>query len=325
MIELRSKKMWVDPNQLSATESKKYAASVDPWLKTYSKAMSNLSQYPTSTWIGGWYPWNKSEGPGAEVDRILTSAMGQIVSFVLYNIPDRDGDGYSAGGLASSSEYKSWIDKVVSGIKGRTCVVIIEPDALPLIDRMTSSTAQADRYGMLNYAVDKVTSAGGLAYLDAGDSNWIPYEEMAVRLEKAGVRRARGFSLNVSHYELSKNENVFAKDIRSRFSDLDLRYVVDCSRNGTGANGLGGELEWCNAPKSGIGNRPTFKTPVTTWPGFDARLWVKGWSSDGDRKLVEADGVLYKPDSKAPPAGSPYPEWAMELYRLAKPVLPSLS
>jgi endoglucanase len=195
-----------------------------------------------------------------------------------------------------------------------------------MIDRMMGGTSsQNDRYDMINYAVDKITLAGGLAYIDAGDSNWIPWTEMATRLEKAGVRRARGFSLNISHYEFSKNENIFAKNIRSKFPDLDLRYVVDCSRNGKGANGLGGELEWCNAPGSGIGNRPTFKTPSTTRPGFDARLWVKGWSSDGDRKLVEADGVLYKPGEKAPTAGSPYPGWAMELYRLAKPALPSLT
>ena len=63
------------------------------------------------------------------------------------------------------------------------------------------STAAADRFDQLNYAVDAL---GGLAatsvYLDGTHSGWLGVGDISDRLIKAGVQRAEGFFLNASNY-----------------------------------------------------------------------------------------------------------------------------
>jgi endoglucanase len=63
-------------------------------------------------------------------------------------------------------------------------------------------TAAADRFAMLNYAVDKLKeNPGTKVYLDGTHSGWLGSGDSADRLLQAGVLRADGFFLNVSNYQ----------------------------------------------------------------------------------------------------------------------------
>jgi len=109
-------------------------------------------------------------------------------------------------------------------------------------------------------------------------------------------------------------------------------FVVDTSRNGqgpwiapAGANGgasgasSGDQQEWCNPPGRGAGPRPT---TTTGDPLVDAYLWIKvPGESDGQclrGTAGPADPVRSSPD---PPAGTWFPEMALELARNASPPL----
>ena len=103
-------------------------------------------------------------------------------------------------------------------------------------------------------------------------------------------------------------------------------FVVDTSRNGRGpwtpSTDYPDPQDWCNPPGRGVGPRPTAKTDN---PLIDAYLWVKiPGESDGEctRGLGEA-GTTVDPewDRIDPPAGKWFPEQALQLAKLAKPIM----
>lgn len=312
VVSLRDKTLWVNPNTLATEQAEKLKDS-NP---AASKILNVLGKIPTALWVGPWNPWTGDTG--AEVDKILDKAAGQLVVFVIYNIPNRDLGNYSSGGAAKTSEYKEFIDKFSSGIQGRQCVVIAEPDALPHTRKM-SGDALAQRYECLNYLVDKVSAAGGLVYLDVGDSGWCTPDEMVSASVKAGILRAQGIVSNVAHYRTVKNEHIFCRAIIEKIKkehNVSLGYFIDSGRAGRGPYDLrpgeASDTAWCNNPDAGIGARPALRLNTSVYPGCQGLIWCKGvLASDGERE-------------GAPKAGQPYVAQAIRLYWRANPPFPPL-
>ncbi|MBD8057543.1 glycoside hydrolase family 6 protein [Cellulomonas sp. JH27-2] len=180
-----------------------------------------LSTVPSATWFTGGTP--------AEVKhdvRALVGRTGRTVPvLVAYDIPFRDCALYSAGGAADVAAYKAWIDGFAAGIGNRDAVVVLEPDGLGIIPwytaidgslehcqppeydpATTTRDAAAERFEMLNYAVDRLKKQpNAKVYLDGTGPYWLAVGDTADRLVKAGVQRADGFFLNVSNYEYTEN------------------------------------------------------------------------------------------------------------------------
>ena len=261
----------------------------DKWRDTRpedAKQMDKIATQPTANWYGEWSGDIKSA-----VNNTVTeaSSAGAIPVLVAYNIPVRDCGGYSGGGASSASAYKTWIDNFAAGINSRKAVVILEPDALPLVDCLTTAQKE-ERYALLKYAVNSLGSKGATVYLDAGHPNWISTQEMINRLNKAGVEGARGFSLNVSNFIDTATNVAYGKTIAS---GLGKNFVIDTSRNGNGSNG-----EWCNPLGRALGDKPS---STTSDPAVDAYLWIK--------YPGESDGTC----NGGPSAGTWWPEYALGL------------
>jgi endoglucanase len=156
----------------------------------------------------------------------LAAAKKTVPVLVAYNIPFRDCAQFSAGGATTVEEYMAWIDAFAAGIGGKEAVVILEPDGLGIIPyydpygsadgsnapewcqppEADPASAAADRFTMLNYAVDALKSKPNtLVYLDGTHSAWLGAGDAAHRLVQAGVERADGFFLNVSNYQFTTN------------------------------------------------------------------------------------------------------------------------
>ena len=152
--------------------------------------------------------------------------MGSVPVLVAYNIPFRDCAQFSAGGATSIDEYEAWIDGFAAGIGSHEAVVILEPDGLGIIPHYDpyagadgsnarewcqpaeadAATAAADRFAMLNYAVDALKAQpNARVYLDGTHSAWLGVGDIAHRLLQAGVERADGFYLNASNYQFTSN------------------------------------------------------------------------------------------------------------------------
>jgi len=248
----------VEPNSLAARAAERLAAQGRGGA---ARAAELIAERPVALWLGDGHD------DAALVDEItdyLVAAELQDATpvFVTYAIPDRDCGNYSAGGLAAD-DYPAWNQLVADTLRGHRAVVIVEPDSLGMLSRCPELADE--RLPLIRESVAAFADAGVPAYLDGGNSNWVPAREMADRLEQAGVDRARGFYTNVASFYPVDDERAYAE----RVSELtgDSRYVIDVSRNGQGWRGT-----WCNPEGAGLGQDPHVTGGSK---GLDAFLWVK--------------------------------------------------
>ncbi len=193
--------------------------------KADAKLIAKMIMTPQAVWFNGGTP----DEVRKDVKKTIKQAMAQraVPVLVAYNIPFRDCSQFSAGGATSVEEYEAWIDGFAAGIGNAKAVVILEPDGLGIIPfynpyadadgsdalewcqpaEADPATAAADRFTMMNYAVDALKAHPNVSvYLDGTHSAWLGVGDIAHRLYQAGVARAEGFFLNVSNYQYSANQ-----------------------------------------------------------------------------------------------------------------------
>jgi endoglucanase len=227
-------------------------------------------------------------------------AAGALPVFAIYGIPHRDCGSFAAGGMGSGDQYRQWIDGIAGDLGAGPAAVILEPDALAMADCLSGGQRQ-ERFDLINYAVDSLTRNPATAvYVDAGHLKWHSPEEMANRLNQAGVARARGFSLNTANFFTTEDEIGYGEAISGLTNGS--HYVIDTSRNGAGP-APAAPLDWCNPSGRALGVAPT---AATAGPHADAYLWVK--------RPGESDGTCDKGD---PPAGTFVNQYVIDLARNA--------
>ncbi|MGB8984031.1 MAG: glycoside hydrolase family 6 protein [Anaerolineales bacterium] len=225
--------------------------------KDEAELIRTMIETPQAVWLTAGTPHQVQQEVRQTVQR--AAAKDTVPVLVAYNLPFRDCAQYSAGGATSVAEYKAWIDGFAAGIGNTTAVVILEPDGLGIIpwynpfgDRDTwttnpnyewcqpaeadPATAAAERFEMLNYAVDKLKeNAGTSVYLDATHNGWLGAGDAADRLYQAGVLDADGFFLNVSNFRLTEHLVKYGS------------WVAKCIWFGDPGSGSwgAGHFEWC--------------------------------------------------------------------------------
>ncbi len=255
-----------------------------------AQAIEKLAQQPIAQWLGGW-----NGNVYEDVRKAVNSANGKTVVFVAYNIPQRDCGSYSAGGVGSPEAYKSWIGAIGAGIGNAKALVVLEPDALSLMDCLSGHDKEV-RMNTLRDAVHILRKNPNTAvYIDAGHSGWVNPDEMASRLRKAGVDSANGFALNTSNFVSTQDNINYGQQVSGKVGGK--KFVIDTSRNGRGP---APDYQWCNPQGRALGQTPTTNTGNGS---VDAYLWIKAPG--------ESDGSC----NGGPSAGTFWPEYA---YNLAK-------
>lgn len=270
------------------------------------RAAAYLADMPTAVWLT---PEEAGIGAvGAEVAALAAEAKAQsaALTLVIYGLPERDCGQYSAGGLPAD-DYDEWTAEIGAALAAASdvpAIVILEPDALALAPECGNVD---DRVAQLQAAIDALTTgeaSGGAdnrwIYLDAGHSNWLPVDEIAALLERAGVERVRGFATNVSNYYGLDEETTYAHELSEtleRTHGIERAHaVIDTSRGGAGSDG-----EWCNPPGRLVGE----EGGTTGDDVVDVNLWIK--------PPGESDGTC----NGGPAAGRWWPEAAIELTRMS--------
>ncbi|WP_200875778.1 glycoside hydrolase family 6 protein [Lysobacter antibioticus] len=235
---------------------------------------SAISTRPMARWFGNW---------SGNINTAVASFVGaaqtadKLPILVAYNIPGRDCGSHSGGGAGSPEAYRAWISGFAAGIGSRRAVVVIEPDALAQLDCLPADQRSV-RTGLLQYAANefKLRAPNALVYHDGGNARWIGADEMARRLNSAGVKGIRGFALNVSNYYTTADSNAYGVAVAGalqRQFGYPKPFIVDTSRNGNGSNG-----EWCNPPGRKLGT-----VSQNSGSGAEMLLWIKvPGDSDGN-------------------------------------------
>ena len=289
------RKLYVDPN----SAAKRQAETLRRSRPQDAALLDEIANRPVARWLGGWV-----NDIGKEVQSAVSTitGAGALPVFVAYNIPGRDCGSYSAGGASGSDAYRRWIKSFADGLRGRSAIVILEPDALPGMDCL-SPAGQADRVALLRDAVHTLKASGASVYLDAGNANWRSPQVMADRLNKVDIGAADGFSLNVSNYQSNAANIAYGEKLSKLLGGK--HFLIDTSRNGRGTAG-----DWCNPRGQALGVTPTTNTGH---PLVDAFLWIK--------QPGESDGTC----QGGPKAGSWWTEIALELSRAATSLSKTIS
>lgn len=266
--------------------------TADEWRLTRpadAAQMDKIAANSQAKWMGGW---------SGDIVTAVSSYVGTVTGIgavpvlVAYNIPQRDCGGLSGGGT-SVEGYKTWISGFATGLAGRRAIVILEPDALTMMDCL-SSTDQTTRVNLIKYAIQVLKAQGQtVVYLDGGHSAWKSASDQAARLTKASVDAADGFALNVSNFQYTSNLIAYGKSISALIGGK--HFVIDTSRNGLGPTS---DNQWCNPAGRGLG---TASTTYTADPLVDAYLWIKAPG--------ESDGAC----NGAPSAGTWWADYALGL------------
>jgi endoglucanase len=258
---------------------------------TRAQAAAYIADRPQGSWFGDW-----NRDIRGDVNRTVARAARDRAMPVLvaYNIPNRDCNQYSSGGVGSAAEYRSWIRAFAAGIGASPAIVVLEPDATALISCLTPEKQQ-ERMSLLKEAVETLKSnPNTVVYIDAGHADWVDTEEMAMRLHLAGIERADGFALNVSNFVSTQRNVAYGEQLGRRLGGK--HFVIDTSRNG----GNVARGEWCNPTGAALGQEPTTRTGH---PMADAFLWIK--------RPGESDGQC----NGGPRAGEYWADYAVGLVR----------
>jgi endoglucanase len=279
------------PNQLAKRQIAQLTSQGD---RAAAAEIRDMIETPQAVWFTAGTPSSVRN----EVHRtvVRASAHRSTPVLVAYNIPFRDCAQFSAGGATTPAEYEAWIDGFAAGIGDRPAIVILEPDGLGIIPHYDPygsadgsdalewcqpaeadpATAAAERFAMLNYAVDALAALPNVTtYLDGTHSAWLGVGDIAHRLQQAGLDDADGFFLNASNYQFTANSVQYGTWISSCLSIAD---TVD---------------EFVNCPNQYWNGGPSpakIAELLGEWNGVALSPYGE-WSDDSDVAALNTSGI----------------------------------
>ncbi len=248
-----------------------YRAALRGGRKANAKKILKLAQTPQFRWWGQWEKpiVNKLRGTFGLMD---AERQGQVMLIAVFG---HDGGGcgphFTGGGKAADARYRSWVRGVAKGIGNREAVIAFEPDSLGTVECLAKSR-QSARLKTLAYGVKVLSKLPrATVYIEAGAPDWDPASLMVRRLKAVGVKRVRGFMLNVTHMDTTKADIRYGLRISKALGGK--HFIINTSHNGRGPDyKIPLHTRWCNPPNAAAGPRPTTHTANKK---VDAYMWVE--------------------------------------------------
>ena len=229
--------------------------------------MWKIASQPRFKWFGRF----TRRGPAlvAKVRAYLDqAACEQPGAIPLMTVMRHQGTGcsahYQGGGHAQDVASRLWYRRFARAVGSRRVIIAFEPDSLGTIDCLARSRRFA-RMRMLRYGVDVLSRLpNATIYLEGGASDWEPARRTAWQLRYIGIRKVRGFMLNVTHYDWTANNIRHGLEISRRTGGK--HFIISTAFNGRGpvhyrqwishARHLWRTINvWCHPLKRGLGRR----------------------------------------------------------------------
>ena len=232
-----------------------------------------IAREPKAVWVGRF----TSPNFRVKIRRILDGAAAQDAVPILTVLRAQAtgcSPSYDGGGPAEDARTRAWYDDLASVIGGDQVVIAYEPDSLGTIECLKKSRRD-DRLRLLRYGVDRLSALpNATIYIEAGASDWQSAKHMAPKLRAVGVAKVRGFMLNATHYDWTRNNIQYGLQLSRLVGGK--HFIINTAENGRGGihkrlpNGRRLTL-WCNPPRRGLGPPPTTDTSTSM---ADAYLWI---------------------------------------------------
>jgi endoglucanase len=282
-----------------------------------------LAREPRFRWFGRFtHPFMQKKVRGF-LDRVQCDQPGAVPMMVVMRHQGRScAGGYKGGGLAEDRRTMKWYEDFAQAIGDDRVVIAFEPDSLGTIDCLVPSRRD-DRLRMLRHGVEVLSQLpNATIYLEAGASDWEAASRTAKQLRAIGVHLVRGFMLNVTHHDWTRNNVQHGLEISRLVGGK--HFIINTSYNGRGplhyrrwinrAKHMWRRVNvWCHPGLRGLGPAPT---TATSNPRVDAYMYINrpGYSAGAcnggplpigtwwpERGLMYAE---YQTDWEAPPRGT---------------------
>jgi endoglucanase len=272
-----------------------------------------IAREPKNLWVGGFTRPNFD----VKVRRIVDAAQAEgalPLLTVLRAESTSCAPGYDGGGPAEDERTRNWYDALARVLGDSRVVIAFEPDSIGTIDCHAPSRRD-DRIALLRYGVSALSKlANATIYIEGGASDWEPAARVARKLRAVGIAKVRGFMLNATHYDWTRNAIRYGLEV-SRLTG-GKHFVINTAENGRGPvhvrlpNGRRQTI-WCNPGFRGMGRPPTADTAHER---VDAYLWINrpgyGQSCSGHKIEWFLPRALsyarWATDWEAPPKGTSY-------------------
>src|SRR5947209_5539760 len=162
--------------------------------------LAKIALRPQAFSFGSWFADSQVRDVAqqyiANVNRGDQSVLSQVT---IFRMDPWEGAACPRGNwnAANQRSYRAWIDNFAAGIGASRAALVLQPD-------MPFAVCSGSRvpYGLVSYAARRFNSLPHTTvYIDAGAHYWPSFKQAVWMLEQAGIRYARGFSLNTTEYD----------------------------------------------------------------------------------------------------------------------------
>ena len=130
---------------------------------------TRVASQPSGIWFANYSPSTVTN----DVRTLVTAASGKVPVLVIYEIPNRDCGGASAGGAPDIASYEQYITNFANGLGNASALIMLEPDSVALQTCVSGQTL-SDRNSALAFAGATLHAKDPnvKVYYDGGHSAW---------------------------------------------------------------------------------------------------------------------------------------------------------
>lgn len=246
-----------------------------------ANAIWKLAREPRFRWFGRFTRPRMKKKLRGFLDRVQCDQPGSVpLMAVMRHLGNDCGPDYQGGGPREDARSRKWYDDFAEVVGDARVVIGFEPDSLGTIDCLAPERRR-DRLELLRYGVDRLSELpNATIYLEAGSSDWEPARKTIRKLRFIGVHKVRGFMLNVTHHDWTRNVTRYGREVSRGVGGKP--FIVSTSYNGRGPlhyrrwisraqNKWRTINVWCHPGLRGLGTPPT---TLSSRPEVDAYMYI---------------------------------------------------
>ena len=177
--------------------------------------LDKIVQRPKTTWFGAWQPDDEiTERVKKYIELTTGGDPDVLVQIAIFRmVPWEEEACNRLPTAAEQASYKRWMDGFAAGVGDTHMAIIMQPDA-PFALCTPGKSKLPSR--MIKAAVRTLSALPNTSvYIDAGAADWQRADAKAALkfLIPMGIRFARGFALNSTHYDSTARQVRFAAAI----------------------------------------------------------------------------------------------------------------
>jgi endoglucanase len=199
--------------------------------------LAKIALRPKATWFGHWL---RTDRVRKNVRKYIRNAQhgdpGALVQMAVFAIQPWEREACDRLPTAAEKDgYRTWVDKVAAAIGVAHVALVLQPDAPFALCAPGGSDVLLD---LMRYATERFAEHPNVSvYIEAGAADWLrddPAKALRI-LVPAGIRSARGFALNSTHYDSTERQVRFAAAISEALAERGIpgKYaVINTAQNG---------------------------------------------------------------------------------------------